>query len=158
MRFRYMSQARAEAILATATDEAMISITEPGLEANVKFSEPRLLRLQFDDHDPKNNSNLMMLGHIWDDQVPFTIEQANQIISFVREMRSLGVEYLFVHCHAGISRSRAVVFALWEWANTIGFAHEEFNPFRHEWNTKNSHVYRVMHEALYGKSETIFGE
>lgn len=151
MYFRYMPQRHAEAIFEPDMKEAMISITEPNRKAAVHFADNRLLRLQFDDHDPQDNSNLLMPGYIWDDQVLFTEEQAKQVIEFVLRMKDEGVEYMYVHCHAGISRSRAIVLAMWEFATLGGWASAKLDEHHSEWHTVNRHVYRTMYNALYGK-------
>lgn len=81
-------------------DIAMISITEPGYKANLKNDWKHLLRLQFHDID------VPIKGY-----KQFDDSDAKKIEEFVNGLPS-DVEEIFVHCHAGISRSAAISFFL----------------------------------------------
>lgn len=152
MQITYMSQRVAES-LEIGQDEAIISITEPGYRAVLTLSDPlSVLRLEFDDHDPQDNSNALMPAEIYDlsDYRLFDEAHAKKIMDFVES--NIGVKRLYVHCHAGISRSRAVVMALREHFDM------DMNPST-QWNTANKHVYRVLTQYITGhKVGSSFGE
>lgn len=150
MNITYMSQALAEASN-FRIDDAVISITEPGRRANLNLADPlSVIRLEFDDHDPNDKTNELMSEGYYDDQILFTEEQAQKIIKFVEENSQ--AKNLYVHCWAGISRSRAVVMALRE---HFGM---DMNPIS-QWESANKHVYRIMQETLSGhKLGSCFGE
>lgn len=151
MNIVYMSQAMAESMNFTHTD-AVISITEPGKLA--KLTAPSILRLEFDDHDPSDNSNQLMPSYAWDDQhqVLFSNQQAKTIKSFIDECLSRDIDNFYVHCFMGISRSRAVALALREYYNM------DTKP-EGQWGTANKHVYRVLSDELNEhKLGSAFGE
>lgn len=133
----WMSQERAVG----SCIDACVSITEPGRVAKFIEDPKHLLRVQFDDHDPQDNSNLLMPGYIWDDQQLMTEEQATDIIMFAASLPE-DIDMLVVHCWAGISRSAAVAIAL---SQILGLDEQYPN-----YGLYNRYVYRTMMNA-YGK-------
>lgn len=82
----------------------IISITEPGQRAQLPKGWHNMLRLGFQDYDPKHG------GHVGPpDAVLFTPTMAARLARFARKHR--GCNFV-VHCAAGISRSGAVAEAL----------------------------------------------
>lgn len=135
----YMSQETAEEIVFNSTD-ALISITEPNKSANVEAEH--LLRLEFDDHDPKNDNNVLLHEYTYDEQQLFTEEQAQQILEFIDDLPD-EVDTIYVHCFMGISRSRAVACAIRE------FEQISLEPMS-QWQMMNKHVYRVLTDTWFG--------
>ena len=83
---------------------AVISITDPEQkEANIIGTE-NVLRLRFMDITPEM---------IPEEKRIFTDMHAQKIMAFIRLMNERGVEKVFVHCEAGISRSAAVALSLY---------------------------------------------
>lgn len=70
-----------------------------------------ILRLRFSDSTPtegfrfpKDNPEAL--------QVDMSIDQARQIVAFVRKAKANGIDLVIAHCLGGVSRSRGVICAL----------------------------------------------
>lgn len=122
--------------LMTSYRHVWISITEPGDPTAKLFSmHPNcrdVLRLSFHDVNKKYDDHARPI-------LPMTRKQARQVVAFMEKHKDL-VDYCFVHCYAGVSRSVSVARALreiygrptiifnWmayylvkdEWANNVG--------------------------------------
>jgi len=119
-------------------DEALVSIYGKGEEKpSMEHEWDFLLSLQFDDADESKEDRLL-----------FTLDQAKQIVEFVKNAEEDGAEYLFVHCKGGISRSAAVAMALGEYYNVKVFMGYRLLP--ESYSQYNKFVYRKVREALYG--------
>lgn len=110
----WMPQYKAE-LVPFYSDAAFISITEPqrpdAAIAQGYVENDQILRLRFNDADEHFQNHVA--GYEYDEPVLFTDEHANQIIDFVENL-PVEVTTIFIHCHAGISRSAAVAIALAE--------------------------------------------
>jgi predicted protein tyrosine phosphatase len=92
----FMSQARAE-YFKPMKREAIISITGSGHpRANLRKGWSRVLRLVFDDVERPGFG-----------AIPFDTDHAEMILHWLDEVERQ-VDKVFVHCHAGRSRSAAV--------------------------------------------------
>lgn len=113
----------------------MISITDSASNNNLFCREAiymRLLRLKFDDVDKEGDTFVL-----------FTKEQAIQILNFVKQIKNK-VDFIIVHCEAGISRSAGVVAALEKIYNND-------NNYVFKYYCPNSFVYRTILECYYNK-------
>lgn len=102
------SQKDAERILLgpSPSNTVCISITESA-DAPLKANFDDILRLKFADADDERSSVALMeaiLGPNWEKAL-FSEAQAKEVVDFVTKHRGKNI---LVHCHAGISRSRAV--------------------------------------------------
>lgn len=141
---KFISKAAAETIHPVPAN-AMISIVEPMEERTVREGWDNLLKLEFHDTSISHSEHSTELGH-WSllpvakgEYVYFNDNQAKLIINFV-EALPLYVETLFVHCHAGISRSAAVAKFLTEIYNL---------EFDSTYDRYNKHVYKTLIDTFY---------
>lgn len=103
---------------------------------------PKFLSLFFDDCGLPNGPKVGYDG--WDQQKPFTEEQAKQVLDFVEGLAP-GTT-LYVHCQAGISRSGAIgSFIAENYTNQDKIAWRQ----RHSWINPNSHVYSLLRREMY---------
>lgn len=122
------------------TDTVCISITEPGRFADLREGwADRPLRLKFHDFDPVTLKAHGGTVPVRDGKafVSFHPRQAAHIVDYVTKHRGKNI---LVHCHAGISRSGAVVDAILQ-----AFPEYEDQGWpRHP----NGHVRSLMKRAL----------
>jgi len=118
----------------------VISITDPGRQANLKPGWADILRLQFNDVDPEY---LESLGNDAEGKVLFTEQQAKKVVSWINNNK--GKLYgVVVHCWAGISRSGAVAKFI---ADKFGL------PFPKERSEfVNRYIYDMLQQADRGAS------
>jgi len=103
MRIEVLSRCDIEGLPLPKVSHAVISITDPDKpEASLRTNRETkgVLRLQFDDATYKYHPDCVL----------FTQDMATQIKCFLEQM--IPVNYLIVHCEAGISRSAAVAQAV----------------------------------------------
>ena len=114
----------------------VISITEPGVRANIPDSDQlmAICRVQFHDID-KNMEGCEKI----------TIEQAKQIAQIVK-LTYEQVECIVVHCEAGVSRSAGVSMAITDW-----MLHNNIDVNEGEYPFANRLVYRAVYKALMGE-------
>lgn len=125
---QFMSQSQAESLTAEA-DTALISITEPGdPQAAVDPEWKHLLRLSFHDVDQDRGEGFRLFDEM----------HARQILDFVESLPE-EINYVIVHCHAGISRSAAVAKVI---ASATGAS------FNEKYSLYNKHVYSVLNRCL----------
>lgn len=92
----------------------IVSISEPGMaEASIKGcgKVEEILRLEF--HDTGEDNKLVGYGGDEEPQVlqPMTMEQGLQVVDFVEKWKDK-VDWIYVHCHAGLSRSPGAAVAI----------------------------------------------
>jgi len=112
----------------------VISITDPKQpEAKIPKNENirGILRVQFDDIDKEINGYKQIDSY-----------QADQIASFIKHGIRF-VDFIVVHCEAGISRSAGVSMAITDWmiANDMEVREKEYP-------CANRLVYRMVYESL----------
>jgi predicted protein tyrosine phosphatase len=102
-RIRFIPEHQAVGIIPNAND-VMISITDGHVaELATEWNMDQLLRLCFHDYDGTES----WIGEA--QYVTFNESMATQIREFISTIHNSKVSHsLFVHCHAGISRSTAV--------------------------------------------------
>jgi len=79
--------------------------------------------------------------------IPMRKDQANDIVDLVEKYYNQ-VDYMIVHCNAGISRSAGIVGALCKWLwndDSVVFEDEYFKP--------NMHVYRMLLDSFYERNK-----
>jgi len=88
---------------------AVISVTDPEVEARLDPRFGALLRLAF--HDVEEG---YLIGASWPEWVrPFEETQAQELIAWAAALAQEAIPYhVAVHCHAGISRSSAIAWFL----------------------------------------------
>lgn len=126
---RFMPQAHAVQLTPMA-DTALISITGPASEAQLKYGWNHLLRLEFHDADIEEFDGCLL----------FDQDMARQVIQFVESLPDT-VTRVYVHCHAGISRSAGVAKFVAEMTDS---------PFNKEYNSYNRLVYSTLRKAYFG--------
>jgi predicted protein tyrosine phosphatase len=127
---QFMPQAQAEKVV-PRMDTALISITGPASEAQLKHGWTHLKRLEFHDADEVEFEGCLL----------FDAEIARDLISFLDALPET-VEHVIVHCHAGISRSGAVA----------KFVADKFQiPFNEHYSAYNRLVYRTLRNVQYGQ-------
>jgi predicted protein tyrosine phosphatase len=84
----------------------------------------------------------------------FTKGQGNDILDFVRELQNAETEELYIHCHAGISRSAAVASAIELW---LGNEETSRNYWMSASYAPNAFVYQTLLELMgkYDEEEII---
>lgn len=103
-----------------------------------------LLQLAFADVNKEEDvERINVLVHATENTSFFTKEHAAQIINFVQEMKSKGIELFLVHCEAGISRSPAIAAAL----HKIFVDKDDMEYFKRF--QPNSHVYKTILEYAF---------
>ena len=110
---------------------ALISIMDHKRDCKERYPAPRVLRLCFDDAvDTRFWQNLM------------TEEQADAICSFVLQY-GREIDWLIIHCSAGVSRSPAVA------AGILGGLRQDESAFYNDPDyDPNPYVYRLVREAF----------
>jgi predicted protein tyrosine phosphatase len=126
---RFMPQADAVKLIPMA-DTALISITGPAGEAQLKYGWTHLLRLEFHDADVEEFDGCLL----------FDSDMARQVIQFVEQLPP-DVTRFFVHCHAGISRSAGVAKFVAEMTDT---------PFNKDYASYNRLVYSTLRKTYFG--------
>lgn len=88
---------------------AVISVTDPEVEARLDSRFGAILRLAF--HDVEEG---YLIGSSWPEWVrPFEETQAKELITWAAALAEDSSPYhVAVHCHAGISRSSAIAWFL----------------------------------------------
>lgn len=122
--------------------DALISIVEPNEEKTLSKNWIHLLELEFHDTDAHaNNGNHWSLLEVESNKyVSFNRLHAKAVIDFLQFLPS-HVERLFVHCHAGISRS----------AGVAKFIAEIYKlDFNHSYNLYNRRVYSTLIDEYFG--------
>lgn len=117
---------------------AIISITDPGSKpANITRSPgfSGIIRLRFDDVEQDE----FWHGQFLNAMKPW---QAKEIVDFVNEVEDK-IDFLFVHCEAGISRSAGVAAAI----SRAKFGHD-LEYFRSGKYSPNMNCYRLTLEAF----------
>lgn len=124
-------------------DTAIISITDIGsTDANIHGTPDRILRLKFDDIDPKW---FREIGANVDESSLFNDCIARNIKLWTNRLRHSRQTYkLVIHCEMGISRSGAVATAISEATGLEIVSPEKLFP--------NPYVLEVMREILREKS------
>ena len=124
-------------------DTAIISITDIGsTDANIHGTPDRILRLKFDDIDPKWWAEI---GANVDESRLFNERVARDIKLWTNRLRHSRQTYkLVIHCEMGISRSGAVATAISEATGLEIVSPEKLFP--------NPYVLEVMREILREKS------
>ena len=126
---RFMPQAYAVQLTPMA-DTALISITGPASEAQLKYGWNHLLRLEFHDADIEEFEGCLL----------FDQDMARQVIQFVESLPD-HVTRFYVHCHAGISRSAGVAKFVAEMTES---------PFNKDYSSYNRLVYSTLRKAYFG--------
>lgn len=88
---------------------AVVSVTDPQVEARLAPGFASVLRLAF--HDVEEDLPGEMPGLLgWPERIqPFAPDQARELVSWARDIDAEPEAYhVAVHCHAGISRSSAI--------------------------------------------------
>ena len=137
MKFVVLSRETAVEFSSKKQDDrfVIISIGNAGDDAVVFRKNPKMmavLPLNFNDVDGGDGS--------------ISIEQAQSIISFVKEWES-SVGLIVVHCSAGVSRSAGVCAALMKWLNG-----DDSPIFDDPFYKPNMRCYRTVMNAI-GKGE-----
>src|SRR3990172_9945429 len=131
MKMVFTSQVQAEKLGDADPEWALISITSPNGAPKLGHWD-HLLRLEFDDIDPKilpigsNKPNI--------ERTSFSADQAISILLFLLGL-PVEVKFLVVHCWAGQSRSAGVIMALKE---LFGWECDQLAP------NYNRHVYTTL--------------
>ena len=140
-------------------DKAFISII--GTEECIKYwicendkhffkDHPNVLNLEFDDIE----DNVLYNGHLFE---TMRIAQAEKTVDFIEDVINKGVTTIYVHCRAGLSRSRAVSEFIWRYCkeNDIDVLYED----RNEYTTMLNHgVLRLFNHAYWKKHHLRFYE
>ena len=124
-------------IVISVQDPAYDFVKLPKLKSRISF-----LGLKFHDVDDiyvHDFNNWCKDRHI----IPFTPQHAKSILSFVNEWKDK-VEYIYVNCVAGISRSAGIAGALGKILND-----EDEYYFKHY--IPNRYVYRLILKEYYEK-------
>lgn len=140
VKVKFVSKAFAEKIIPTP-NMALISIREPAEWVSLNRNWQNVLEVEFHDIDPNPapDEPLTNFGIDYDDLVAFNPIQGTTVLNWVRQIRP-HIDYLVVHCHAGISRSAAVAKYIVDCID--GFEWE--NPQNVNYSLHNKHVYRVL--------------
>jgi hypothetical protein len=116
-----------------ASNWAVISISDPTMRKEVKLNPNWRYKLELDFHDIDTEFKGFTL---------FNNDMAKQIIDFVKDMISKGIDVIVVHCWAGQSRSKAVAKFISDY-----FGYLTTYPIK--WDEPyNKHVYEVL-QATY---------
>lgn len=99
-----------------------------------------VLRIQFDDVDIDKPYDEIPQDVINRNNM-FTYEHAKTIKDFVNEVNP---EKIIVHCNMGLSRSPAVMAALYEYYGEFDLAKKVFQDYK-----PNMHVYRTLDFVLH---------
>ena len=120
----------------------VISITDPNSEkVKIKNKPIDILSLQFFDLDKD-------IGQFPYSQFIFTINQAQQILNFVKKYKNK-VNLIIVHCEAGISRSAGV-------AGALSLIYNGTDEYYFEKYLPNMFVYRkILNMYMKNKKEEL---
>lgn len=101
-----------------------------------------ILRLQFDDVDIARSYDEIPPDVIAQYKL-FTVEHAQQIKDFVNDTNP---EKIIVHCNMGLSRSPAVMAALYEYYGEPELAGKVFHKYQ-----PNMYVFRTLYSVLHSE-------
>ena len=95
-------------------DTAVVSVTDPGVQAPLADGFARVLRLAFHDVDDDMLDTPGGGGPLAGSGVrPFSEQQARRLVGWTDALAGAAGRFrLAVHCHAGISRSSAIAWFL----------------------------------------------
>jgi predicted protein tyrosine phosphatase len=144
MQIRYMSQHNAEKI-EPDNKMAIISIVSPGGYRNLSENWEHKLHLDFDDIDTQG---VDLKG---EEYILFNKVMAKKVIDFIKALPE-EVDYIVVHCWAGVSRSAAVAKFL---AGYYGL------QFPEHYQLFNKHIYKVLtntYNDILGVNYNLIGE
>lgn len=115
---------------APSENGAVISITSSNQDyASIKDGWSSILRVVFDDIDDSKDESLKI----------FDVDHANQIINFLDTLPN-HVNFLLIHCQAGISRSTAVAKFIADYYQL---------PYPEKYSLYNKHVYKVLRNTQF---------
>lgn len=113
---------------------AMISIRDEGYPTRLKEGWKNLLVLEFDDIDPQEVKDVYTnASSILTQFTPFSDFDAGCIKSFVEGLPK-DIDTIYVHCHAGRSRSPAIAQVIAERFITTSTGSTKINPNKFVYN------------------------
>jgi predicted protein tyrosine phosphatase len=95
-------------------DTAVVSVTDPAMEAPLASGFGGILRLAFHDVDDRSLALLEREPRLLGEAVtPFSPDQARELVTWTDALAAPGAPgHVVVHCMAGISRSSAIAWFL----------------------------------------------
>jgi predicted protein tyrosine phosphatase len=132
MNFTFLSRYEVEKLISPGKRSALICITCPNDEGpRLSSNWPAVLRVYVDDISKDLGKEYTL----------FDEDHARQVIEFVFGIRP---QHLYVNCDAGLSRSAAVVVALYE------IIKQEYIGQRSECALHNRHIAKVIRDYWFG--------
>lgn len=127
------------------TPECLTYYLDEGNTKHFFKDHSNVLNLDFDDIE----NDVMYHGHHFK---TMRMEQAERVINFIEKMIEKGVDDIYIHCRAGVSRSRAVGEMIYIYCkeNDINVEYADRNDYT---TMLNSGVLRKLKHAYWKKNK-----